>query len=108
MAGDGALAERVGLATGMLQGTGQVHPSLQLTGKQGGSVEQGRHGGRRGIWTERGEEIHIGELILWIQSRLLKKKSSNHDRQVVFRVVQKFFSRVQKFFSRGNHPRLQL
>lgn len=39
--GGGALAEGVGLPTGMLQGTGQVHPSLQLAGQQGCSVEQG-------------------------------------------------------------------
>lgn len=43
LVGRGALAENVGLSTGMLQGTGQVHTSLQMAAQQGGSMEKRGH-----------------------------------------------------------------
>ena len=58
LAGSGALAEGVGLATGMLQGTGQVHASLELAWQQGRGMKKWCHTGGRGVW-KRGEGFYF-------------------------------------------------
>lgn len=50
LVGDSALTEWVCFSTGMLQGTAQICPSVQLAGQKRGSVEKGRHRRRRGVW----------------------------------------------------------